>query len=638
MSEEQLLWEALESRLPAAELSLSLAFAMCHITAPADIDEMDNVALVALLRNCRQALVILSCWCALRMRRRLTGADEKDAVFEQLLSRPSALPSTQSQRNQASKEKRRMRRGTLLLAQLLMDHAALGDASLLTAYLARPFFPWSIVADKLSERVLLTANVINWVHLKRHEPDKPTDEWIALLRPPASLVIPSAVDASTALGTISARQDVPPTMPDITTAQPAADETRSVTELPRRSSRVVPPPERLVDVSVIRKREHRRSQKNKSKKLKLHRGAAEATTSEAESDSEDEQSVDTALEGDIPHVAHVLLDRFKSAHPDPERVSMMEQLLDKVISLVQDQPPSSPPLTSQKVVGTVSEQQQPHHAGTELSAEELLRQQVSDAFDHIGAELSDSVLESPAVCAVLLFLNLCLVRLGRPSSIWFFAVYPELSALRSSFNQIPDAALIATPLHIAENHWAMAVYSREENTFFGLDSLTSSPSALKKSHVNELAKMLGAPAGWKLHRIKVTQQIDGVSCGYFMLRSSIYIAASSLTWRDTISSVAFPDATPAQVKEVVQRLHRDGAWRREQTIQTISDELERLAALKWVSMTAAEFDTWTALKRQTSAPAIVMPTASATAGGEVNPSASPEVDHTVVRHTVEIEQ
>ena len=180
-------FEELESSVPLAQLLPSVAFGRCVAQLPHDVDSLYGDELVRSLEIAlsihSKARVVLQCWVLLILRRRVASRHEKDALYDRLQLTPVN-----------PQEKKRYRRGAMLLCHLLVERDAgeSSDSSLLDRYLVDCYFSWSSAANEQGDAFYLQGDAaVSWVrhvldHLNQNGSKMTAVKWLELTRSPTS--------------------------------------------------------------------------------------------------------------------------------------------------------------------------------------------------------------------------------------------------------------------------------------------------------------------------------------------------------------------------------------------------------------------------------------------------------------------
>jgi hypothetical protein len=191
----------------------------------------------------------------------------------------------------------------------------------------------------------------------------------------------------------------------------------------------------------------------------------------------------------------------------------------------------------------------------------LFRHFVSQAFGALESdEFEDTrgYIDEPVIRAGLVNLNRLLSTSAQEADR--LAFLPSAPAMQRHHHYkhpdedsldlpIKSCKTLAAPVWISTNensggHWALLVLQRGEgsDTIWCLDSLRrGKPSSYYehlKTHLHSLVVMGQLKAKHTIRCLQVTQQKDPVSCGLFLLRFAIYIAATK-NWQQTIESQDF---------------------------------------------------------------------------------------------------
>ena len=235
---------------------------------------------------------------------------------------------------------------------------------------------------------------------------------------------------------------------------------------------------------------------------------------------------------------------------------------------------------------------------------ELSRCRINEAF--VGAlEEKDARVELPIVRAVMMVLNRILYFRAQDRTrprLLFLTSYPEMQRegtdehpLELSLGlPITSCDFLAAPLHIGGGHWVLAVLQRSTAKVLGLDSWST--GGLTRQHVERLVRVSGLQGAWTYDPIQVTRQKDMISCGLYMLRFAIFIAAR-VDWLDTVSSRAFD---VAHMRDLFTHMQRNDGWQN----MTLA-ELNSVGIAASPSTTIATSSTATASAEVTAASTIV---------------------------------
>jgi hypothetical protein len=252
--------------------------------------------------------VVLQCWFILILRRHAEGEDEKDRQY--LSFHPVAHNDKLKAR--ASTDKRRLRRGTILLAHLLIQFHCLSrdfndDPSLLPRYLddhcllnryLRDFhFPWSIITSspRIKEEELIDGDVLGW--LGRYSADS-QQLWLEQLSSSSS----SSSSSPSSLSSSPLSSSSPSSSSSPLCSAPAAEVKATP---PRRSERVAPAA--LEDVVLpqqtasVKRRNRRGSKAAKRRKQVDATSTTEDEKDEEEDDSEAGDEYSDIIEGSGDH-------------------------------------------------------------------------------------------------------------------------------------------------------------------------------------------------------------------------------------------------------------------------------------------------------------------------------------------------